>query len=169
MSFGYHFPHPSSLAGLGPCFGAREYHNTRVWVQAAWPDFQCIGQVWLSLEVPDPSLMDWDTFRGWAGEASLVLAHLCSPAQGLCSAPQWDAGFHQSFLPPTQRGWEQRNSSVIWNSRISFYCTAQSILTCFRQGECCRFTANALCRKCTYIKPLLWPCLTFTLQINGSR
>lgn len=106
------------------------------------------------------ALKEWITFRTSAG-----LVHLCSPAQGLYSAPQWDAGFHQSILPPTQ---EQRKVPLMWNSRISFYPTPQSILFSPRQGECCCFTANALYRKYRYIKPLLWPCLTFTLQINGS-
>lgn len=162
MEFGYHLTRSSSLAELCLCFDAGEYHNSRVWVQSSWDGFWSVCQLCPSLEVPGPPLKDRVAFRGWAGEVLLVMVHFCSPpAQGLYFTLQGDAGsikasFHQ-----------HRSTEMISNSRISFYSAPQSILTSFRQGECCCFTVNALHRK--YIKPSLWPCLTSTLQINGSR
>lgn len=148
--------HSSSLAG--PCFGARQYSNIRVWGQSAWADFWCVCQVWPSLEFPGSQRVNHIQDFSWAGSSLLSWtgALLCTSVR--CRLPPK----HPS---PTQ---EQRKVPLIWNSRISFYSTPQSILFSLRQGERCCFIANALYRKYRYLKPLLWPCLTFTLQINGS-
>lgn len=127
MAFVYHLPCSSSLAELGPCFGAGEYPTI--------PESGCNHPDLVSGLFASSVLLWRSLAQLWRRNIQRlswgVLVHLLSPAQGLYSAPQGDAGsikasFHQ-----------HRSREIISNSRISFYSTPQSILTSFRQGECC--------------------------------